>query len=100
MDFLISQEVFDQDMLSADDTMGDAEVDIQPMINSAMTYGDAKMFSDMQIGKWLKSDDNSLTEDSSVEIVGGKVKQKMTLKLMNVESGEVDLEIEWMPLEK
>lgn len=94
------QEVYDQDMLSADDTMGEAEVDIQPMINSAMAYGDASMFANMQIGKWLKSDDNALTEDSAVDIIDGKVKQKMTLKLMNVESGEMDLEVEWMPLEQ
>lgn len=87
-------------MFSADDIMGEAEVDIQPMINSAMAYGDPSMFGNMQIGKWLKSDDNALTEDSTVDIVDGKVKQKMTLKLMNVESGEMDLEIEWMALEQ
>lgn len=80
--------------------MGEAEVDIQPMITSAIAFGDAGMFGDMQIGKWLKSLDNALTEDSTVNIIGGKVKQKMTIKLQNVESGEMDLEIEWMPLEQ
>lgn len=91
-------EVYDYDTFSADDIMGQAEVDIQPMINSAMAYGDAGMFGNMQIGKWLKSNDNALIDDSTVNIIDGKVKQEISLKLQNVESGELDLELEWMPL--
>lgn len=93
-------QVFDYDTFSADDIMGEAEIDIQPMITSAMAFGDAGMFGDMQIGKWLKSNDNCLLEDSIVNIIDGKVKQAVSLKLQNVESGEVDLELEWMPLEQ
>ncbi|XP_019156329.1 PREDICTED: ADP-ribosylation factor GTPase-activating protein AGD12-like isoform X2 [Ipomoea nil] len=92
----IKLEVYDYDTFSADDIMGEAEIDIQPMIASAMAFGDPTMFSDMQIGKWFKSNDNALIEDSSVNIVDGKVKQEISLKLQNVESGEVDLEIEWI----
>lgn len=80
--------------------MGEAEIDIQPMITSAIAFGDAGMFGNMQIGKWLKSHDNALIGDSVVNIIDGKVKQEMTLKLQNVESGEIDLELEWMPLEQ
>ncbi|KAK1375566.1 putative ADP-ribosylation factor GTPase-activating protein AGD13 [Heracleum sosnowskyi] len=90
--------VYDYDTFSADDIMGQAEVDIQPMINSAMAYGDAGMFGNMQIGKWLKTNDNALINDSTVNIINGKVKQAISLKLQNVESGELDLELEWMPL--
>lgn len=79
--------------------MGEAEIDIQSLITSAMAYGDPGMFSDMQIGKWLKSDDNALIEDSPVNIIDGRVKQEIRLKLQNVESGELDLELEWMPLD-
>ncbi|CAK9161575.1 unnamed protein product [Ilex paraguariensis] len=93
-------QVFDYDTFSADDIMGEAEIDIQPMIASAMAFGDAGMFGDMQIGKWLKSHDNALLEDSTVNIVDGKVKQAVSLKLQNVESGEIYLELEWMPLEQ
>lgn len=93
------QQVYDHDMFSADDIMGEAEIDIQPMITSAMAFGDAGMFSDMQIGKWLKSYDNALIEDSIVNIVDGKVKQDLWLRLQNVESGEVELELEWCPPE-
>ena len=76
--------------------MGEADIDLQPLITSAMAFGDAGLFSNMQIGKWLKSHDNALMNDSTVNIVDGKVKQEMTLKLQNVESGELDLELEWM----
>ncbi|XP_010245699.1 PREDICTED: probable ADP-ribosylation factor GTPase-activating protein AGD13 isoform X2 [Nelumbo nucifera] len=92
-------QVFDHDTFSADDIMGEAEVDIQPMITAATSIGDPSMFSDMQIGKWLKSHDNALIHDSSVNIVDGKIKQEVSLKLMNVESGEIDLELEWIPLD-
>lgn len=93
-----NQQVFDHDVLSRDDKMGEAEVDLQPMISSAMAFGDPDLLSDMQIGKWLKSPDNALARDSTVNIVGGKVKQEVSLKLQNVECGEVDLELEWIPL--
>ncbi|KAL6839477.1 hypothetical protein ACP4OV_030747 [Aristida adscensionis] len=91
-------EVFDYDMLSRDDKMGEAEVDLQPMISAAMAFGDPDLLADMQIGKWLKSPDNALARDSAVNVVGGKVKQEVSLRLQNVESGEVDLELEWIPL--
>ncbi|KAK6917073.1 Arf GTPase activating protein [Dillenia turbinata] len=94
------QKVFDHDTFSADDIMGEADVDIQPLITSAMAFGDPGMFSDMQIGKWLKSHDNALLEDSTVNIVDGKVKQEIGLKLQNVERGEIYLSLEWMPLEQ
>ncbi|ESW19476.1 hypothetical protein PHAVU_006G128200 [Phaseolus vulgaris] len=93
-------KVFDYDTFSADDIMGDADIDLQSLITSAMAFGDAGMFDDMQIGKWLKSDDNALIEDSTVNIVDGKVKQMMSLKLQNVESGELDLELQWIPLDQ
>ncbi|KAJ8449897.1 hypothetical protein Cgig2_029259 [Carnegiea gigantea] len=76
---------------------------LNPIWNEVLTlsvpeeYG---MFSDMQIGKWLKSNDNALIEDSVVNIVDGKVKQGMQLKLQNVESGDLELELEWEPIEQ
>jgi stromal membrane-associated protein len=92
------QKVFDQDLFSADDIMGEADIDLQPLITSAMAFGDAGMFDDMKIGKWLKSNDNALIEDSIVNIIDGKVKQEISIKLQNVECGELYLELEWMSL--
>ncbi|XP_073061244.1 ADP-ribosylation factor GTPase-activating protein AGD12-like [Primulina eburnea] len=96
----IKLQVYDHDTFSADDIMGEAEIDIQPMITSATAFGDAGMFGNMQIGKWLKSHDNALQEDSIVNIVDGKVKQAVSLKLQNVESGELELELEWISLDQ
>ncbi|CAN0874893.1 ADP-ribosylation factor GTPase-activating protein AGD12 [Linum grandiflorum] len=96
----VKLQVFDYDTFSADDIMGDAEIELQALINSAMAYGDPEMFGNMQIGKWLKSQDNALTEDSTVNIQDGKVKQVVFLKLQNVESGELQLELEWLSLEQ
>lgn len=93
----VKLQVYDYDTFSADDIMGEAEIDIQPMITSAMAYGDPSQFGDMQIGKWLKSHDNALLEDSTVNIVDGKIKQEVSLQLQNVESGIIYLEVEWIP---
>ncbi|KAL5716019.1 ADP-ribosylation factor GTPase-activating protein agd12 [Ranunculus cassubicifolius] len=93
-------QVYDHDTFSADDIMGEAEIDLQPLITAAMAFGDAGMFGNIQIGKWLKSHDNALIDDSIINIVDGKVKQDVSLKLQKVESGEVELEVEWMPLEQ
>ncbi|KAL0890014.1 hypothetical protein Bca101_013997 [Brassica carinata] len=95
----VKLQVFDYDTFSADDIMGEAEIDIQPLITSAMAFGDPEMFGDMQIGKWLKSNDNALIEDSIINIADGKVKQEVQIKLQNVESGELELEVEWLSLE-
>lgn len=95
----IKLSVYDQDTFSAHDIMGEAEIDIQPLITSAMAMGDTESLENMQIGKWLKSDDNALTNDSIINIVDGKVKQDVLLKLQNVECGELELELEWIPLD-
>lgn len=91
-------QVYDHDVLSRDDIMGEAEVDLQPMITAAMAFGDPGLLSDMQIGRWLMSRDNALARDSAVSVVGGRVKQEVSLRLQNVECGEVDLELEWIAL--
>ncbi|KAK9058023.1 hypothetical protein SSX86_022863 [Deinandra increscens subsp. villosa] len=96
----VKLQVFDHDTFSADDIMGEAEIDIQPLITSGMAFGDAGILENMQIGKWHKSEDNALLEDSIVNISDGKVIQEVTLKLQNVESGEIDVRIEWMSLEQ
>ncbi|KAL5211310.1 hypothetical protein ABZP36_022157 [Zizania latifolia] len=91
-------QVYDHDMFSADDIMGEAEIDLQPMITAAMAFGDPSRLGDMQIGRWFMTKDNALLKDSTVNVVGGKVKQEVYLKLQNVESGEMELEVEWVPL--
>ena len=69
--------------------MGEAEIDLQTMINAAAAFGDPELLGDIQIGRWLKSDDNALVRDSAVVVAGGKVKQGVALKLQHTESGEL-----------
>ncbi|EPS70992.1 hypothetical protein M569_03763 [Genlisea aurea] len=84
----IKLQVYDHDTFSADDIMGEAEIDLQPMITAAsLASGDVGMLCDMQIGKWLRSNDNALIRDSPVKIMDGKIKQELSLKLQNVECG-------------
>ena len=83
---------------SDDDIMGEAEIDLQPMITAVMAFGDTSRLGDMQIGRWFMTKDNALVKDSTVNVVGGKVKQEVHLKLQNVESGELELELEWVPI--
>ncbi|CAM0944473.1 unnamed protein product [Alopecurus aequalis] len=92
-------EVYDHDTFSADDIMGEAEIDLKPMITAAMAFGDPSRHADMQIGRWFMTRDNCLLNDSIVNIVSGKVKQEVLLKLQNVESGEMELELEWALLD-
>ncbi|KAL0706092.1 hypothetical protein Bca4012_072518 [Brassica carinata] len=77
----VKLQVYDYDTFSAGDIMGEAQLDIQPLITSAMVFGDPEMFGDMQIGKWL----------NIINIVDGKVKQEVQIKLQNEESGELEL---------
>ncbi|KAF7090761.1 hypothetical protein CFC21_093461 [Triticum aestivum] len=92
-------EVYDHDTFSADDIMGEAEIDLKPMITAAMAFGDPSRHADMQIGRWFMTRDNCLLSDSIVNISSGKVKQEVYLKLQNVESGEMELELEWARLD-
>uniref|UniRef100_A0A0D9WFY6 Arf-GAP domain-containing protein n=1 Tax=Leersia perrieri TaxID=77586 RepID=A0A0D9WFY6_9ORYZ len=92
-------QVFDKDTFTSDDRMGDVEVDIQPLIsaareneNSAVTAGS------VEITKLLASDDGTLAKDSVIAVVDGKVKQEITLRLQNVEHGELEIELECVPL--
>lgn len=91
--------MYDHDLFSADDIMGEANIDLQPLLTAATSYGDAAKFSNMQVGKWLKTNDNALIKDSTIDIFDGKVIQAVQLKLQNVESGEMELELEWVSLD-
>lgn len=90
--------MYDRDVISADDIMGEAEIDLQAMITAALAFGESDVPGNMQmqVGKWLKTSDNALIEDSLVYIVDGRIKQEVRLKLQNVESGEMELELEWL----
>uniref|UniRef100_A0A1D1YH19 Putative ADP-ribosylation factor GTPase-activating protein AGD11 n=3 Tax=Anthurium amnicola TaxID=1678845 RepID=A0A1D1YH19_9ARAE len=91
-------QVYDKDTFTTDDRMGEAEIDIQPLVSAAKAYENSNIVESMQLGKWLASEDNTLVKDSVISLVEGKVKQEITLRLQNVERGELEIELECVPL--
>ncbi|KAG6418640.1 hypothetical protein SASPL_120844 [Salvia splendens] len=73
-----NQDVYDKDTFSTDDFMGDAVIDIEPLLSVARA-----------------------TESSSTGAVTfqpGRVKQVVCISLQNVERGSLEIELECMPL--
>ncbi|KAI4370462.1 hypothetical protein MLD38_018815 [Melastoma candidum] len=90
--------VYDKDTFKADDFMGEAEIDIQPLFSAAKAYENSSITEPMQLGKWVANRDNTLVKDSVICLAEGKIKQDITLKLQNVERGELEIELECVPL--
>uniref|UniRef100_A0ACD5TAG0 Uncharacterized protein n=1 Tax=Avena sativa TaxID=4498 RepID=A0ACD5TAG0_AVESA len=90
--------VFDKDTFSADDRMGEAEVDIQPLISAARDYQSSVVTESTQICTFLASENSILAKDSVIAIVDGKVEQEIVLRLQNVEQGELEIKLECVPL--
>ncbi|CAD6230757.1 unnamed protein product [Miscanthus lutarioriparius] len=89
-------EVYDKDTF-VDDTMGNAEVDIRPLVEVVkMKLRDV---ADKTIVKKLVPNrQNCLAEESSIYISEGKVKQDLVVRLRNVECGEIELQLQWVDL--
>lgn len=92
----IRLEVFDKDTF-VDDTMGNAEVDIRPLVEIVkMKLQDVA--DRTVVKKLVPNRQNCLAEESSIYISEGKVKQDMVVRLRNVESGEIELQLQWVDL--
>ncbi|XVF24436.1 hypothetical protein REPUB_Repub13aG0127700 [Reevesia pubescens] len=90
--------VYDKDTFSTDDFMGEAEIDIQPLVAAAKAYENSEIRESMQLGKWVASKDNTLVKDGIITLTDGKVKQEISLRLQNVERGVLEIELECIPL--
>ncbi|KAJ0590036.1 putative Arf GTPase activating protein [Helianthus annuus] len=93
--------VFDKDKFSTDDFMGEAEIDIRPLVsvakaleNNGNANGPSKQLENMDEGK----DKNTHVNNGTITVTDGKAKQDIALKLQNVESGELQIEIECVAL--
>ncbi|KAG5010843.1 hypothetical protein JHK87_019358 [Glycine soja] len=89
--------VSDKDTFTVDDSMGDAEIDLKPYLQCVkMNLSD---LPDGHVIKRVQPDrTNCLAEESSCIWKNGKVIQEMSLRLRNVKSGEITVEIEWVNL--
>lgn len=96
---LLKLQVYDKDTFSTDDRMGEAEIDIQPLVSAARAFEISGVGGEpIELGKWAASEENTLIADSVICLVDGKVKQDITLKLKNVDKGELEVELECLPL--
>lgn len=74
------QYVYDKDRFSQDDFMGDAEMDIEPLMAAA------------------KATESSGGGGGGITFQSGRVKQVVCIHLQNVERGALEIEVECMPL--
>ncbi|KAK5794768.1 probable ADP-ribosylation factor GTPase-activating protein AGD11 [Gossypium arboreum] len=90
--------VYDKDTFSHDDFMGEAEIDIQPLVAAAKAHERSEIQESMQLGKWVASKDNTLEKDGIITVTDGKVQQDISLRLQKVERGVLEIELECVPL--
>ncbi|KAL8052991.1 hypothetical protein ABFX02_05G041900 [Erythranthe guttata] len=90
--------VYDEDTFTKDDKMGDAEIDIKPYVHCLKKKGYEGVSDGTRVEKVEPSSDNCLARESFIVCNKGKLIQEMTLRLKNVECGEVEVEIEWLNL--
>ncbi|KAL0413545.1 UNVERIFIED_CONTAM: putative ADP-ribosylation factor GTPase-activating protein AGD11 [Sesamum radiatum] len=90
--------VYDKDTFSTDDFMGDAEIDIQPLLSAAKASEASSISESTQLGKWKASKENTLVSDGVITLEDGRVKQEISIKLQNVERGVLEIELECVPL--
>ncbi|ONK66664.1 uncharacterized protein A4U43_C06F10700 [Asparagus officinalis] len=88
-------EVYDKDRFSADDPMGNAEFNIQPFIE-ALKMKSGLIPNGTILNKMTPNRHNCLAEESLIYLSDGEIVQDMVLRLKEVESGEVELRLEWV----
>ncbi|KAG0481567.1 hypothetical protein HPP92_012425 [Vanilla planifolia] len=93
----IKLQVYDKDTFSRDDKMGDAEFDILSFIE--VVKMDLSCIRDGTIITTVKPcRENCLVGESPIQWKDGKVIQDLVLRLRNVESGEVELQLLWVSI--
>lgn len=89
--------VYDHDLFSKDDRMGDAEFDIKTYIEALKMNLDSLPTGTI-ISRVMPSRHNCLSEQSCVVWKEGKVVQDLVLRLRNVECGELEIQLQWIDL--
>ncbi|MFS8010677.1 putative C2 domain-containing protein [Helianthus anomalus] len=91
----VKLEVYDWDILSPDDKMGDAEFDFAPFLEAVrMNFEDLP--NDTIITTVKPTRTNCLAEESYITWTNGRVVQNMVLRLRNVECGEIEIKLSWI----
>ncbi|CAN0890945.1 Protein C2-DOMAIN ABA-RELATED 11 [Linum grandiflorum] len=91
---VLNLEVYDKDRFKADDKMGRAELNLQPIASAARLKQILHVSSGQTVlRKVVPDSDNCLLRESTIVCVEGEVVQSVWLKLHEVESGEIELKI-------
>lgn len=88
-------QVYDRDIFSPDDKMGDAEFDIMPFIE-ALKMNLRNIPNGTIITKIKPTRENCYAEESPIVWENSEVVQHMILRLKNVECGEIELKLNWI----
>ncbi|KAL6529969.1 ornithine aminotransferase [Orobanche minor] len=88
-------QVYDRDMFTPDDKMGDAESGIKELME-AVKLNLESVPSGTVITKVKPNRENCLSEESSIVWENGRVTQHMFMRLKNVECGEIELKLQWI----
>lgn len=89
--------VYDHDTFTVDDKMGSATIDIKQFLDSVTLHLE-NLPNGTIISKVPPTVENCLAEESSIVWNDGKIVQDMSLRLRNVESGAVEVQLEWIDL--
>ncbi|VAH69344.1 unnamed protein product [Triticum turgidum subsp. durum] len=95
---LLKVQVYDKDTFTTDDRMGEAEINIQPLVAAARAYETKSITDNAELNKWMAKDGIWIPRDSAITIIDNKVKQEVTVRLQNVERGHLEMELECVPL--
>ncbi|XP_021909644.1 protein C2-DOMAIN ABA-RELATED 4 [Carica papaya] len=93
----IKLTVYDHDTFSKDDKMGDAEFSISAYVE-ALKMHVVDVPNGTILTKVQPCRANCLSEETSIIWNDGKVTQDLCLRLRNVESGEVEIQLQWIEL--
>ncbi|KAF7001252.1 hypothetical protein CFC21_016962 [Triticum aestivum] len=98
----IKIEVFDKDKFSKDDKMGDAEVDLEPLLQMArMDLEDIRSGTVVRTVRPHRGGAGGsccLADESSIVWEEGQVVQDALLKLRNVATGIIHLQLRWVKI--
>ncbi|GAB4826455.1 Protein C2-DOMAIN ABA-RELATED 11 [Ancistrocladus abbreviatus] len=91
---VLNLAMFDKDRFKADDKMGHAFLNLQPIVSTARLRQILQVSSgETTLRKVIPESDNCLVRESSINCVNDGVVQDVWLRLCGVESGEIELKV-------
>ncbi|KAJ3705396.1 hypothetical protein LUZ61_009101 [Rhynchospora tenuis] len=93
----IKLEILDKDTFTKDDLMGEAEFTIHDLAEVAQMNLNS-MPHDTIVKTLHPTKQNSFVSDSHITVKNGKVFQDLHLRLKNVDSGDIYLQLQWIKI--